>query len=68
MIPIPKTIKMATAIKRYGIDRSVITMAIKSGEIVAYKPGKHYLIVVDSADRWFFSKKCRPKGSPRKPR
>ena len=68
MEPIPETIKMSDATERYSLDRSVITTAIKSGEIDAYKQGKNYLIDLKSADRWFLSKKYRPRGCPRKPR
>ena len=66
---IPETITYEEAIDRYKCDRQTIRKAILEGKIVAYKPGRHVLIDVDSSDSWFMStrQKVRPRlGRPRR--
>jgi excisionase family DNA binding protein len=63
------TIQDVQAKYRDKVSYGVIYSAIRKGEIEAYKPGKTYLLDPASVERWFQSKKFRPKkpvGRPRK--
>jgi len=65
---LPETIKYPEAIKRYQCSRRTLEYAVAAGDIEAFKPGAAVLLVVDSADKWFFSKRLKPnarKGRPR---
>lgn len=62
---IPETISYAEAEKRYSCHRKAIKKAIDCGQVVAYQPGKKYLIDVASADKWFLNSKVKPIGRPR---
>jgi len=66
---LPETIKYPEAEERYQCSRCTLERAIKSGAIVAYKPGAAILIDKESADKWWLSTKIKPvvrKGRPRK--
>jgi excisionase family DNA binding protein len=65
---IPETIILIEAAERYRCSGRTIMRAIEKGLIVAYKPGRHVLIDLKSADAWFHSTMQRPKTPSRRPR
>lgn len=64
-----KYLTIKEAMEAYHVGYQTLYLAVKRGEIDAWKPGKTMLLDEVSCDSWFETKKIRPKkpvGRPRK--
>lgn len=65
---IPSLITIDDACSLLRVGYQTIYLAVRRGEIEAYKPGREILLDEESLTAWFYSKKIRARRGKGRPR